>query len=87
MSYTSAEQTGAALAKSALRVALCEDDGSLALACGALDPGERKRLSRALSAADPRNAKTCTGPDRGFPRCTGRCMEDFLGRGRCVDGP
>jgi hypothetical protein len=80
----------AGLAESALRVALCEPDAALTVACAALDPGQAQRLRIALSASEP-GAKTCLAMARGLPHCGNpalvRCVEGWLGRGACTDAP
>jgi hypothetical protein len=99
VSYTSAEQTDAAMARTALREALRAADGPLGDATAALDPGERARLSAALRRSETYaeapplpEPKTCQAPLRGMDRCGKpgammRCMEKFLGRDRCSDAP
>lgn len=93
------EPVDARLAQDGLRAALAVPDGPLGDALASLDPDERKRLGGLLRAANPYEPappmpgpKTCQAPLRGMDRCgkpgaMQRCMEKFLGRGRCQDAP
>jgi hypothetical protein len=91
VSAASAEPVDAARARAALLAALSAADGPLGDALASLDPEQRQRLSGRFSAPDL-PVKTCEAPKRGMDRCGRpgammRCMEDFIGRGRCSDAP
>jgi hypothetical protein len=90
VSAASAEPVEAEQARAALLAALRAADGPLADACAALDPGQAQRLRIALSASEP-GVKTCLAMARGLSHCGNpalvRCVEGWLGRGRCSDAP